>query len=77
MPAPLQLALLAREFQDVIVFSRPPCAIQRPLFAMLGVLGRMRGLRGFYPEYLHPHGKTTPDPEVVRLAGISAPVESM
>jgi mannose-6-phosphate isomerase-like protein (cupin superfamily) len=75
LPAPPQLALLAREFDDVIRFTRPPRALQTPLFAMLGVLGRMRGLRGVYPEYLLPHGRTSPDREAVRCAGITAPVE--
>jgi quercetin dioxygenase-like cupin family protein len=70
MPGPLQLALLAREFSDVIVFTRPPPAIQAPLFASLGLVGRMRGLRGIYPEYLHVHGRTQPDPAVLELAGI-------
>jgi mannose-6-phosphate isomerase-like protein (cupin superfamily) len=70
MPGPLQLALLAREFSDVIVFTRPPRAIQGPLFASLGVIGRMRGLRGIYPEYLHVHGRAQPDPAVLQLAGI-------
>lgn len=73
MPSPPQLALMAREFADVIQFTRPPPAIQRPLFAMIGALGRMRGLRGAYPQYLHPHGKTTPEPAVVALAGIAPP----
>lgn len=70
-PGPLQLALLAREFDDVIRFSRPPRAIQRALFALLGGVGRARGLKGAYPQYLHPHGKTSPDPRVVQLAGIT------
>ncbi len=71
-PAMLQLALLAREFDDVIRFSRPPRAVQRPLFALLGGVGRARGLRGSYPQYQHPHGRTSPDPRVVRLAGITS-----
>ena len=70
MPGLLQLALLAREFQDVIVFTRPPRVIQGPLFAVLGALGRLRGLRGVYPEYLHAHGRTQPDPAAVALAGL-------
>ncbi len=73
MPSPLQLALLAREFHDVIVFTRPPRTIQAPLFAALGALGRLRGLRGVYPEYLHVHGHTQPDPDILRLAGIQSP----
>jgi mannose-6-phosphate isomerase-like protein (cupin superfamily) len=73
MPGLLQLALLAREFRDVIVFTRPPRAIQAPLFAALTAVGRMRGLRAVYPEYLHVHGHTEPDPDVLALAGIELP----
>jgi hypothetical protein len=75
LPSPLQLALLAREFSDVIRFTRPARALQTPLFIVLGVLGRMRGLRAMYPEYLHPHGRTSPDPEALDHAGVPAPVE--
>jgi mannose-6-phosphate isomerase-like protein (cupin superfamily) len=70
MPGPLQLALLAREFRDVIVFTRPPRAIQAPLFGALSAIGRACGLRGVYPEYLHVHGRTQPDPAVLALTGI-------
>jgi mannose-6-phosphate isomerase-like protein (cupin superfamily) len=73
MPGPLQLALLGREFADVIRFTKPPAAIQKVMFGVLGALGRLRGYRGVYPEYLGPHGRTTPDPQVVALAGITAP----
>jgi quercetin dioxygenase-like cupin family protein len=72
LPSPLQLALLAREFRDVIVFTRPPRAIQAPLFAALGAVGRARGLRAVYPEYLHVHGHTQPDADVMALAGIES-----
>ena len=71
MPDPLQLALIGREFADVIRFTKPPAAVQKPAFAILGALGRLRGYRGVYPEYLHPHGRTTPDPAVVALAGVA------
>lgn len=73
MPSPLQLALLAQEFRDVIVFTHPPRAIQAPLFAALGALGRARGLRGVYPEYLHAHGQTQPEAAALALAGIVLP----
>jgi quercetin dioxygenase-like cupin family protein len=73
MPSLLQLALLAREFRDVIVFTRPPGAIRAPMFAALSAIGRLRGLRGVYPEYLHVHGHAQPDPDVLALAGIELP----
>jgi quercetin dioxygenase-like cupin family protein len=50
-PSLLQTALLAREFDDTIRFTSPPRAIQRPLFAALAPLARLRGLRGSYPDY--------------------------
>jgi mannose-6-phosphate isomerase-like protein (cupin superfamily) len=49
MPHPLQLALIATEFDDVIVFRRPPAAIQRALFAALVPIARRRGYRATYP----------------------------
>lgn len=50
MPSALQLALLGREFSDVIVFRRPPAAIQPALFGMLAPIASMRGYRGTYPS---------------------------
>ncbi len=50
-PRLLQAALLAREFDDTIRFTRPPRVVQRALFAMLAPVARLRGLRGSYPEY--------------------------
>ena len=35
LPFPLQLALCAREFSDVVVFRSPPLALQRTIFAAL------------------------------------------
>jgi quercetin dioxygenase-like cupin family protein len=71
LPNPLQLALVAQEFADVIQFTKPPVRVQKPLFAVLGTLGRLRGYRAIYPEYLHPHGRVVPDPHVVEIAGVS------
>jgi mannose-6-phosphate isomerase-like protein (cupin superfamily) len=51
-PHLLQAALLAREFDDVIRFTSPSRAVQRPLFAALAVVARLRGLQGSYPRYL-------------------------
>ena len=50
MPSPLQLALLAREFGDVIVFRSPPPAVQRVLFGALAPIARRRGYRATYPQ---------------------------
>jgi quercetin dioxygenase-like cupin family protein len=49
MPSPLQLALIAREFSDVIVFRAPPPAVQRVLFGALSSIATRRGYRATYP----------------------------
>lgn len=73
MPSLLQIAMIGREFQDVIQFPKPPHAVQQVMFGLLGPLGRLRGYRGVYPEYSRPHGRTTPDPAVLALAGLAPP----
>ena len=50
MPDPLQLALTAREFRDVIEFRSPPPAIQQVLFGALAPLAYWRGYRATYPQ---------------------------
>jgi len=50
MPHPLQLALAAREFSDVIVFRSPPPAVQRAIFGALAPIARWRGYRATYPQ---------------------------
>jgi quercetin dioxygenase-like cupin family protein len=50
MPHPLQLALLAQEFKDVIEFRSPPPAVQGPLFAALTPVARWRGYHATYPQ---------------------------
>jgi hypothetical protein len=70
MPTPLQGALLAREFADVIRFTRPPPAVQRVVFPLLAAVGRARGLRAVYPEMLPPHGQVEPDPAILAAAGL-------
>jgi hypothetical protein len=76
MPNPLQLALIGQEFSDVIVFAKPPRAVQGVAFGILGALGRLRGYRGIYPEYLRPQARVTPDPAVVTLAGVTPPADA-
>ena len=67
MPSPLQLALFAQEFSDVIVFRAPPPAVQRVLFGALAPIARARGYRATYPQISrtvlaprtqHPEGPT-------------------
>ena len=50
MPHPLQLALFAREFSDVVVFRSPPLAVQRVIFGVLSPIARWRGYRATYPQ---------------------------
>jgi hypothetical protein len=52
MPNLLQLAVFAREFDDVVQFTHPPRVVQRLLFGLLAPLARLLGYRGSYPEYL-------------------------
>jgi hypothetical protein len=40
MPYPLQLALSAREFGDVIVFRLPPLVVQRAIFGAIAPIAR-------------------------------------
>ena len=50
-PGILQASLLAREFDDVIVFTRPPRFVQRLLFGTLAPVAHRLGYRASYPEY--------------------------
>src|SRR5262249_20857391 len=45
MPNLLQLAVFAREFDDVIRFTRPPRVVQRVLFGLLAPLPPLPGYR--------------------------------
>ena len=47
---PLQLALFAREFSDVIVFRKPPVSVQRAISGALAPLAHWRGYRATYPQ---------------------------
>lgn len=50
MPNPLQLAVFATEFSDVIVMRKPPAAVQKIMFGALVPIARRRGYRGTYPS---------------------------
>lgn len=64
-PGLLQAALLAREFDDTIRFTSPPRAVQRPLFAALAPIARLRGLQGRYPRYDWRAGPTVDELEAL------------
>jgi quercetin dioxygenase-like cupin family protein len=49
-PYPLQLALTAQAFSDVIMFRSPPPLVQRTLFGALAPVARWRGYRATYPQ---------------------------
>ncbi|MER6386610.1 cupin domain-containing protein [Streptomyces sp. NPDC001250] len=50
-PGLLQAVAMAREFDDVVRFTKPPRAVQRILYGALAPLARLRGYRGTHPEY--------------------------
>ncbi len=50
-PGLLQLAVIARDFREVIRFTKPPGWVQAALFGPLAALGRARGLRSTYPHH--------------------------
>lgn len=52
IPNPLQAALIAKEFGDVVVFTNPPVWLQQILYGLLAPLGRLLGYRASYPRHL-------------------------
>jgi mannose-6-phosphate isomerase-like protein (cupin superfamily) len=53
-PKLLQLAVIAREFEQEGYATKPPLGVQRVLLGALAALGRARGYRPRYPEYSGP-----------------------
>jgi hypothetical protein len=52
MPNILQLAVFAREFEDVVYFTNPPRSVQKILFGVLAPIARLLGYRGSYAKYI-------------------------
>ena len=52
-PHLLQLVLFAREYEDVVVFTKPPRVVQKILFGALAPVAWLLGYRASYPEYLN------------------------
>jgi quercetin dioxygenase-like cupin family protein len=67
-PSPLQAAVMAQEFADVVVFTQP----SRAIVNVLAPLARFLGYKATYPEYSKPHGHVTPDAEIV-VASVLTP----
>ncbi len=70
-PRLLQAAHFAREFDDVIRFTKPPRPIQRLLFGTLAPIARLLGYKGSYPQYLrrpYPAGGPEVEPRHEQLS---------
>jgi len=67
VPRPLQLAVSATAYRDVMIVASPPPAVQRVLFGVLAPLGRMLGRRPYYPEYVTSEVVVEPDPAALAL----------
>lgn len=48
LPNPFILALVMREFEKEIYLAKPPVAVQKMLFGVLGAVGRLLGYEGRY-----------------------------
>ena len=60
-PSMLQIALMAREFDDVVRYDMGPRVVQQLLFLVLTPFAKLKGLKGNYPEYLaRPASETVP-----------------
>ena len=69
LPGPLQLAVTASAYRDVVVFTSPPPAVQRAMFTILTPLGRALSRQPFYPEYMTSDEVVEPDPAAVARLG--------
>jgi hypothetical protein len=65
MPDTLQLAVMANEYDDTVVFTKPPALIQKTVIPALAALGRARGRRPMYDEYLEFDEQEAPDPRAL------------
>jgi len=67
VPRPLQLAVAAKHYSDVMVVASPPPWAQKVVFGVLAPIGRLRGLQPSYERYLHSGVVVEPDPEALAL----------
>jgi quercetin dioxygenase-like cupin family protein len=71
-PGILQASLLAREFDDVITFTRPLRFAQLLLFGTVAPVAHLLGLRATYPEY-GPSGFIEVEPQPGRVEAFDRP----
>jgi hypothetical protein len=72
VPNPLQMAVIADEFKDILVVLNPPPSVQRLVFGLLVPLGRLMGYKATYPHHWQLPVQTAevePLPEWVTIAG--------
>jgi quercetin dioxygenase-like cupin family protein len=67
LPHPLQLAVTAQGYGDVMVIASPPPWMQRLIFGVLAPIGRLRGHRPSYPQYLYADEVVQLDPASLAL----------
>jgi len=53
VPNPLQMAVIAQEFADIVQFMNPPPFMQNVLFGILAPIGRWRGYQAIYDRYVN------------------------
>ena len=72
VPNLLQMALIAKEFEDVLQVMNPPLWVQRVLFGILAPIARLAGYKAIYPHHLETRLGITevePLPEGIVIAG--------
>jgi quercetin dioxygenase-like cupin family protein len=67
VPHPLQLAVSAKAYSDVMVVATPPPWVQRLAFGLLAPLGRALGRKPSYERYLSTDVVVEPDPAALAL----------
>lgn len=67
LPHPLQLAVTADAYRDVMVLASPPAWVQSLAFGILAPLGRALGRRPSYAGYLTSPIVVEPDPAALAL----------
>jgi quercetin dioxygenase-like cupin family protein len=65
MPDPLQLATMATEYDDTVIFTKPPAVVRKTVLPALAAVGRARGRRPMYEKYLETDEREAPDPAVL------------